>query len=564
MPRLFLTLMELVPTRCGNYSLRVVCPDGSARIFHSLYDPEGEAEALVDAFGFSGNGMIVVLGLGLGYHVDRLRRLYPDAEISVIEPSREIFDLCREHGKGAEPSEKVHFLVEFTPEETISEISRLHLKAGLPSLSVFVFAPGIAFMPGYYEPIRAALKRSVSLRLWERLRYPKLAPEQLTVALFDFGYFLTEEIARALAALGHSVVRVRGHKDDTCGDILGRVVEAIASKRPDFFLTVNHFGFDEDGVLADFFRSIGMPAAVWYVDNPGLLMRVFSQNASPYCFVFTWDESYIELLRGIGFENVEYLPLAADETIFRPMSLSSAKRNRLGADIGFVGNSMVLPAREWLLKLRQELHPAVERIAQRFGAARDLTFREAAETTMREDERVLLEALTEKEKSDFEGAVLWRGTLLYRLSCLRALEEFSPLVCGDAGWKKLLDKKFRFGPHLNYYKELPAFYNACRINFNATSIQMDTAVNQRVFDAPACGAFLLTDRRSSLSTLFEEGKEVIAYGGQEEIAELARFYLRNDAAREAVAAKGRARVLREHTYRHRVDAIIRRLRELYG
>ncbi|MCL1925804.1 MAG: glycosyltransferase [Syntrophorhabdaceae bacterium] len=553
--------MELELTRRGNYSLRVVCPDGSERVFHSLYDPEGEAEALVDASGFSGSGMLVVLGLGLGYHVDRMRRLYPDAEIVVIESSRKIFDLCLEHGKGAQPSEKVHFLVDLAPEEAISEVSRIHLKAGFLPLSVFSFAPGIAFAPGYYDPIRAALEKSISFRLWERVRYPKLAPGNLTIALFDFGYFLTEEIARALAALGHSVVRVRGKKDEKCGDILGRVTETIALKRPDFFLTVNHLGFDEEGVLADFFESIGMPAAVWYVDNPNLLMRIFPQNVSPCCCVFTWDESYKESLRGIGFENVEYLPLAADEEIFHPMRLSIERRNRLGADVGFVGDSRASWARELLQKVRQELHPAVKRVAQRLSVARNLAFHEAKEAEMRDSEHALFEALTEREKSDFEAAVFWRGTLLYRLSCLRTLEEFCPLVRGDAEWGKLLNDKFRFGPRINYYKELPAFYNLCRINLNTTSIQMDTAVNQRVFDVPACGAFLLTDRRPSLSPLFEEGKEVIVYDSPEEIPELVRFYLRNNTAREAVAAKGKARVLREHTYKHRVDAIIRRLRD---
>ncbi|MCL2102598.1 MAG: glycosyltransferase [Syntrophorhabdaceae bacterium] len=544
--------------------MRVVCADGSEKILHSLYDPEEEAASLVDAFDFSGSGMVVVLGLGLGYHVDRLRLLHPDAEIVVIEQSQEIFNLCREHGKGAQPSDKVHFLSGLSPKDAISEVSRLNLKAGLLPLSVFVFAPGVTFMPGYYEPIRAAFEKSVSLRLWERLRYPKLASEKLTISLFDFGYFLTEEIARAFTALGHSVTRVRGRKDETYGDILGRTMESIVSKRPDFFVSVNHFGFDEEGLMADFFRSIEMPAVVWYVDTPDLLMRVFPKNASPYCCVFTWDESYMESLRGIGFENVEYLPLAADETIFCPMRLSPAQKGKLGADVGFIGDSKVLQSREWLRKVWRELHPAVERIARLLSGERGLTFRNALETALRDSERTILEALTEKEKSDFEGAVLWRTTLLYRLSCLRRLEEFRPMVRGDIGWKELLKENFRLGPRLNYYRELPAFYNACGINFNATNAQMEMAVNQRVFDVPACGAFLLTDRQLSLLTLFEDGKEVVSYGSLEEIAELARFYLQNDAARQAIAAKGRARVLQEHTYRHRVNTIIRRIRELYG
>jgi spore maturation protein CgeB len=555
--------MELVRTRKGNYSLRVACPDGSEKTFHSLYDPVGEASGMVDAFPFGGDGMIVVLGLGLGYHVDELRRRHPGARIAVVEASPEILDLCREHGTGVEPADAVRLIVGSPPGEAIAEISRLHLKAGLPPLAVFPFAPETAAMPEYYGPIREALERTVSFRLWERLRYPKFRSDRLTVALFDFGYFLTEEIARALKGLGHAVVRVRGRKDQTCGDILGRAVETIASDRPDFFLTVNHFGFDEEGALAGLFRSIGMPAAVWYVDSPDLVVRAFPENASPLCCVFVWDESYVKALKGLGFGNVSYLPLAADESVFRPRGLSPAERRRIGSDVGFVGDSMVAPARERLLQVDRKLRPAVERTAHRL-AARDLSYAEAAEAAMHEDERAFFDTLAAREKSVFEAAVLWRATLLYRLSRLRALEEFRPFVRGDAGWKGLLNGKFRLGPKLNYYNELPSFYNACKVNFNATSIQMGTAVNQRVFDVPACGAFLLTDLQPSLEALFDVGEEVIAYRDIDEIDDLARFYLRNDSAREAVAAKGRNRVLREHTYRHRVEAIVRRLRELYG
>jgi len=538
--------------------------DGSLRRLHSLYDPLGEASGMVDAFAFPGIGMIVVLGLGLGYHLDELRRRYPDARLAVVESSPEILDLCRRRGKGAEPSDKVCFLVGKTPAEAVAEISRLHLKAGLPPLAVFSLVSETSTYPGYYGPISDALDRTTSFRLWERLRYPKFRSDRLTVALFDFGYFLTEEIARALEALGHAVVRVRGRKDEAFAGILGRAVETIASDRPDFFLTVNHFGFDEEGELSDLFRSIEMPAAVWYVDSPDLVVRAFPGNASPFCCVFVWDEGYLKSLKAVGFGNVAYLPLAADETLFRPRAMSSAEKRRIGSDVGFVGNSMVAPAREWLLRVGRTLRPAVERTAQRLGSARDLTYREAAEAALHDDERAAFDALSPKEKSVFEAAVLWRATLLYRLVRLRALEDFRPFVRGDAGWKGLLNGKFRLGPQLSYYGELPGFYNACKVNFNATSVQMGTAVNQRAFDVPACGAFLLTDRQPSLETLFEVGEEVIAYNDIDEIDDLARFYLRNDSARESVAAKGRGRVLREHTYRHRLDTIVRRLRELFG
>lgn len=556
--------LSVEKSKSGVYTAIFRGADGAMSRLHSLYDPEGEAVTMVDAFAFDGHGILVVLGLGLGYHLNELYRRYPCAEIVIIEGMQEIHDLCGKYGKGADLTGRVRFIIGAAPGEAVAEISTLHLKAGFPPLAVFPFAPEVAAFPEYYGPIKETLERTVSFRLRDRLRYPKFQGGALTIGLFDFGYFLTEEIARAVKALGHSVVRVPGRKDETCGDILGRAIETIATHKPDFFLTVNHLGFDEDGALADLFRAIEMPAAIWYVDSPNLVVRAFPKNVSPFSSVFVWDEGFMEQMKLLGFGNVSYLPLGMDESVFRPRILSSAERRKIGANIGFVGNSMVAPARDQLAKVPVELRAAVEKTAQRLGAARRMTFPEAAEAAMDHGEREAFEALPERDRSGFEAAVLWRATLLYRLSCLRTLEEFRPCIRGDAGWKGLVNGKFRLGPPLNYYKELPSFYNACTVNFNATSIQMGKAVNQRVFDVPACGAFLLTDHQESVEGLFEEGEEIVTYRDRGEIAGLARFYLGNGRAREAVAKKGRERVLGEHTYRHRVDEIVRRVRRTFG
>jgi spore maturation protein CgeB len=556
--------ISLVTARTGSPSTKIVAEEGSTRLLHSLYDPETEAREAVKSFAHDARGEIVVLGLGLGYHAEALRKRCPGVPITVIEQFPETVRVAEECGRMASLGREADFIVGYPPDEAVGEITRRRTAAGFPPLAVFPHAASVSAFPGYYGSVMEALSGSAAVNLGDRLRYPKFRSDTVTVALFDFNYFLTEEIARALTALGHSVVRVRGRKDETCGDILGRAVETIASDRPDFFLTVNHLGFDEQGALADLFRSIEMPSAIWYVDSPDLVVRAFPRNISPLSSVFVWDAKFIGSMKSFGFEDVSYLPLGADETVFRPRSVSAAERRRIGADIGFVGNSMVIPAREQLARVPEFLRDAVERTARQLCRSRHATFSETVAKEMRCEERAAFEALPPVERSAFEAAVLWRATLLYRLSCLRTIEGFRPCVRGDGGWKRLLNGKFRLGPRLNYYKELPSFYNACTVNFNATSVQMGSAVNQRAFDVPACGAFLLTDHQEAIEGLFENGTEIVTYRDPGEIPDLVRFYLRNGSAREEIARKGRDRVLGEHTYRHRVDAILRRLREAYG
>jgi len=123
-----------------------------------------------------------------------------------------------------------------------------------------------------------------------------------------------------------------------------------------------------------------------------------------------------------------------------------------------------------------------------------------------------------------------------------------------------LENGLQLRSEVNYYHELPQVYRTTAINFNATSLQMKAAVNQRVFDAPAAGGFLLTDFREQLAELFEVGKEVACFGEPGEIPDLVRFYLRHPEVREKMTARARSRVLAEHTYRHRVAVMLDTMR----
>ncbi|MBI5409054.1 MAG: glycosyltransferase [Nitrospirae bacterium] len=570
----------IVTSKKGAQSLKVRGEDGSVKTIHSLYDPEAEAKTIVDEFEFDGRGVLVVLGLGLGYHAAELARRFPEAEILIVEASQEIHEIAK--GQGLPIEGNIKFIVGLTPAETIKKITDCQMKDGITPLSVFVLSSVISAFPSYYQRILALLKKTVSIKLWDRLKYPKFKEQSHKVVLMDSGYFLVKEAEKAMISLGNKVKKVliptleKGGKGDTPlnpplvrGEtggydneaIIPKLIEAIIEFKPDFILTMNHLGFDEDGVLNSFLKSIEMPVASWYVDSPKIILEAFNKNVSPYVALFLWDRTYIDDMKSMGFESVSYLPLGTDESVFRPTERNSKfkiQNSKFTNDVGFVGNSLVDKTREKLEKAPAALNPVIEEIAGKLSSTK-MYLKDAIDNS----EWGGFNDLTLQQKIDFEAAVLWKATLLYRLSCLESLKDFNVLIHGDDGWKKLLNN-YNVKPPLNYYKELPAFYNACRINFNATHLQMREAVNQRVFDVPACGAFLLTDYQAALDGLFDVGKEMIVYKHTDEIPELARFYLNNPEKREAVARRARERVLKEHTYKHRLGSLIRFMREKYG
>jgi hypothetical protein len=75
----------------------------------------------------------------------------------------------------------------------------------------------------------------------------------------------------------------------------------------------------------------------------------------------------------------------------------------------------------------------------------------------------------------------------------------------------------------------------------------------RTFEIPAAGSLLLAERTEEHRALFEEDAEAVLFDSPDELVDKARFYLAHDAARRAIAARGRARCLRSG-YDH--DAVV--------
>jgi glycosyltransferase involved in cell wall biosynthesis len=104
-----------------------------------------------------------------------------------------------------------------------------------------------------------------------------------------------------------------------------------------------------------------------------------------------------------------------------------------------------------------------------------------------------------------------------------------------------------------FMREMTDHFCRSRIVFN-NAIKND--LNMRVFEGLASGSMLLTDPAEGLTDFFTDREHLVIYDDAD-IADLARYYLDHEAEREAIAEAGRRLVLEKHTYRHRVDELIR-------
>lgn len=82
------------------------------------------------------------------------------------------------------------------------------------------------------------------------------------------------------------------------------------------------------------------------------------------------------------------------------------------------------------------------------------------------------------------------------------------------------------------------------------------ALKLRDFDGPMSGSMYVTHHNAELTPLFELGAEMATFRSLDDAVDVIRHYIADEPARERIAAAGRARCLRDHTWDHRVQLIL--------
>lgn len=97
-------------------------------------------------------------------------------------------------------------------------------------------------------------------------------------------------------------------------------------------------------------------------------------------------------------------------------------------------------------------------------------------------------------------------------------------------------------------------YSRARINLGIGGTGVSeriTCVKGRDFEVPAAGGLYLTTYNPELTVLYDIGKEILCYLNEIDCVEVVRYYLERPEEAEAIAAAGRARCIRDHTWERR-------------
>ncbi len=400
-----------------------------------------------------------------------------------------------------------------------------------------------------------APRLKISRLLRERLSYAKFSGTAPRLVILRSEYWVDRACVHACRDLNWDVKTVPTVTEGALPrDSVARLFETLIEFRPDFVLTINMSGMDLSGLFARFFEDVQIPYVTWFVDDPRTILMERTDYASPYAVAFTWERSYTADLEGAGFPVVATLPLAVDPHVF-----NRVPREAWEHPPSFVGNSMVSYAQHTWEGLRDwpDLTVAVQQSLDEGRVTRQRFARGLHELL----KPSYIKTLTAEQRRHAEMVFFVDGTRRLRHAMASALVPEGVVLRGDAGWRVSFPTS---GDPLRYLEDMPSFFGGCEVNLNSTSIQMETTVNQRVFDCPAAGGFLLTDYQPALDELFDVERECAVYRSLDECRELLRFFRAHPSARREIVGRARARILGEHTYAHRLRFMAHVLRERFA
>ncbi len=114
--------------------------------------------------------------------------------------------------------------------------------------------------------------------------------------------------------------------------------------------------------------------------------------------------------------------------------------------------------------------------------------------------------------------------------------------------------------HMRRYivrEEKSRIFGAGLACLNSFQYSEGDSLNCRAFEITGAGGLELVEYRPAIETCFEIGREVLAFRSYEELLSMIEKAKRDESAMRKIRQEGARRALAEHTYRHRLEVILK-------
>jgi len=525
--------IEFFDAQSGYRSARLIGTDLPTLHLHSLVKPENESKYYNDISIWGDK--LILLGSGLGYHLMG-QEVLKTKKILIVDYYKQCADFCRSE-----------ILADCTSAEVISSesdmIDEKVKKFTGDGTGIQIIRHPVAYKVNkqFYDSVL----QMISLKAVHKVKSGK-------ILILTGTFFMQEELVDACSQAGFVAMTFNADKMNGIIQYESKLEMLIQKEKPDLVLSVNMKGIDGSGILCELTERNGIPVAVWFVDDPRPILLHQQKFVNSNIFAFCWEKNYLPFLKKCGFAKAEYLPLATDPDRF----ITDGPRIR-AARLGFVGSSM---GKDFLQEIaskflwRSELDPLVRTVAR-------MLITDKTCDVLSEVRKICTDMSIDYPYSDqrndiwFQSYIIHTASMLKRKSLVEHLKIRNLELFGDPhGWNQLIGNSVVCHPDIDYRTQLASVYRSIIINVNSTSCQMASAVNQRVFDIPACGGFVVSDSQTDIFELFSTD-EIVTYDSLDELTEKIDYYSEHEKERQNISFRARMHIISEHTVKNRLQKI---------
>lgn len=334
--------------------------------------------------------------------------------------------------------------------------------------------------------------------------------------------------------------------------------EAIRSFSPDFV-----FSFDYFPVISKVCNVREVVYVSWVYDNP--LVSLYSYTlANPWNRVFLFDRQEYLFFRGNGIDTVHYLPLAAAPMRLGADADSSDIARRYRADISFVGSLYTEPKHQLYNRLggvslytRGYLDAVMQAQKRVYGAS---FLEETLNDDILSDLRKAYPCPPNADGVETESYLYGNYFLLRQVTAMERTELIQQIGARHPIHLYTNDQSYtsagcvNCGP-VDYYTEAPYVFYHSKINLNISLRSIKTGIPLRVFDIMGSRGFVLTNYQEDLADCFVPDEDLVYYADAEDLLGKLDYYLSHEAERAEIARNGYEKILRGHTFEHRIPLL---------
>lgn len=306
----------------------------------------------------------------------------------------------------------------------------------------------------------------------------------------------------------------------------------------------------------------------WIYDCPHMtLFSPYAMYEKNYIFVF--DKIQYNKLRGLGYANVHYMPLAVNTDRLNGQLALPDRIGQGNIGVSFVGSLYEKNFYDRINYLPDYIYGYIEGMIEvqkkiyGYNIIEMLLKDEIIDEVSKYVSVPLGEGYKIGLREVFADMINAKITSEERIRMLKKVSEVYGLILCTGSDKNLVPQATYKG-YVSYEEEMPRIFRDSAININITLRSIESGIPLRALDIMGAGGFLLSNYQAELAEYFEDEKEIVLFGDEEDLLDKIGYYLEHDDLRYRIAYNGWKKVQEHFRYEYVVAKIFDIIKNVKG